>query len=90
MPSVNLSPQTYEKLRSYAARSGKTPDSAAEQLLDSELLRSLSDEEWRVEFRRVREEVQAALPGDLSDEELDAEIAAAVQETRAGLRARRR
>lgn len=89
MPSVNLSPKTYEKLRSFAARNGETPDAAAEQLLDSQLVRPLSDDEWRAEFGRVREAIQSELPLDLTDEELDAEIAAAVEKTRADLRARR-
>jgi hypothetical protein len=84
MPSVNLSPETYEKLKALAHGQGRSPDEAAESLLDIDLrARSLSAEEWRAEFRRVRQQIQAEIPPELTDEEIQAEIDQAIAEVRA-------
>lgn len=83
MPSVNLTPETYEKLKKIAARRGCTPDEVAQSAVERHVAdESLSDEAWRREFRALREEIQAAIPSEVSEEEIQADIDAAIREVR--------
>ena len=81
MPSVNLSQETYEKLKKLAAAAKSDPDSAAEDLLRLQLAaRGLSREEWAAEFRRVRDEIRAGLDPSVSEGEIQADIDEAIRE----------
>ena len=76
---MNLTPETYEKLSQMAARKGCSPDALLRHLiLKDELAQSLED--WKNEFREMRETVQSQLPVGITDEEIDADIEAAREE----------
>ena len=90
MPQVNLSPELYERLRKLAQAQGCSTDALVDQVL-AESLSAQSLEDWKLEFREMRETIQAQLPPGITDEEIDADIEAARQavwEERASARSR--
>jgi hypothetical protein len=89
MPSVNLSLETYEKLKQLADERGCTPEAAIELAVSRELRSErLSPGEWQREWDSLVASIRARIPEDNSPEELEADIDVAVAEARAKRRAR--
>jgi len=89
MPSVNISDETYEKLQRVAATTGRTPDDTAEDLLQGPLCTEpLSADEWQRRWDELRARTLARIPPGISNEEIEADVLAAVNEVRAERRAR--
>ena len=89
MPSVNLSQETYEKLKQLAAASDCSPEAAAEVAVSREFReRELADEDWQREWDALLAEIRRSIPQELTAEELHTDIDRAVAEARAKRRAR--
>lgn len=87
MPSVNLSPETYEKLRERAAQEGRSPDAVAEEALTDRLggVQAPDPALWAVKLDEALRKTQ----DELTDEDAGVVAVAAVKEMRAEQRARK-
>ena len=87
MPSVNLSPETYEKLRERAAQEGRSPDAVAEEALTDRLggVQEPDPALWAVKLDEALRKTQ----DELTDEDAGVVAVAAVKEMRAEQRARK-
>jgi hypothetical protein len=83
MPSVQLSPETYARLKAFADNEGCSPDAAAERILDANVEVLATNDDALRRFEALRESVLAKLPAGMTDDEVSAEIEAARQEVRA-------
>jgi hypothetical protein len=89
MPSVNLSPETYEKLVQLAKRRGMSPDEVAEVAVVRDFRETpMSAEEWLAEWDRATAEIRGSIPAHVAPEELQADLDRALEEARAKRRAR--
>lgn len=79
MPSVNLSPETYEKLKALAARRGCTPDAAAEDALKTRLEGERDPAEWAVRLDAALQKSGS----EMTEEETNLFIDYTVKEVRA-------
>lgn len=82
MPSVHVSPKAFEELEQLAAACGTSPGEVIEDLLITKSLLARDAEEWEGRWARLRAEVQARVPKDMTDEDLDREVDLAIQEYR--------
>ena len=89
MPSVNLSPETYEKLVELARRRGASPEDIAEVAVAREFRdRPMSSEEWLAEWDSLVASIRSRIPSETTSEELEADLSAAVAWARERRRAR--
>lgn len=81
MPQVNITPETYEKLKEMAEKKGCTPDAMMQSLIvERAMTPAMTDEQWKDEWASIRRDVQASLPAGITDEEIEADIETARQE----------
>ena len=90
MPSVQVSPETFEELQKLAAARGSTPGEVIEKLLRFGPADRLSRKEWRERAEALLDRVQSRVPPELSEAEIEAGIDEAVKEMRAERRANSR
>ena len=91
MPSVNISDETYEKLRALATRKGCTMDAVAQIAVNHELLLSeMTEEEYQQRWDDLLRRMRSGVPAGVTEDEIEADVAAAVAEVRAERRARGR
>ena len=91
MPSVNLSQETYEKLKKLAERRHSSLGDAVEKALDAEAAEQAKlDARWRQEWDDLVATIRSRVPRDRTAEEIDADIDATVAKVRAERRARSR
>lgn len=82
MPSIQVSPETFERIQRMAAERGRTPGELVEELVSSGAKIARSDAEWTETWDRIRADVRSRVPSGMTDEELDAEVDMAIREYR--------
>lgn len=88
MPSVNLSQETYEKLKSLAAEKGCTPDELVQRSMADYIEgRDRTPEQRRREWNKLIESFRLNAPREVSEEQVQADLAEAVRQARAERRA---
>ena len=84
MPTVNLSPETYEKLKKYASSLGETPDFVAEELLGGGLGDAgLSESEYQRRWDQLLTRTRGRVAAGTSLESIENDVAEAVEAARA-------
>ena len=81
MPSVNLSPETYEKLKELAARKGRSPDEVAQDALQQHVLDAVTA--WADQLAEVDATPTESLTEEQTDFLVDYEVKAVRTEDRA-------
>jgi hypothetical protein len=89
MPSVNVSRETYEKLKALAETRHSSIDAVAEDAVEREAARAaLEASDWEPDLTGVLAEIRSAVPKELTEAEIDAIADEMVAHARTKRRAR--
>jgi hypothetical protein len=85
-----LDEDTFRNLERVAAAEHRPIDDVVRDAVRSYLAqRTVTDDEWRARFEALVERIQSRIPPDVTPEQIEADVAAAVAEVRQARRARR-
>ena len=83
MPSIQVSPETFEELQRRAAQSGRTPGEIVEEMISRRQPERMSREERGRLLEALLASVDSHVPRDWTQDEIDTAVNEAVDEVRA-------
>lgn len=82
MPSIQVSRETFERIQRLAAERGRTLGEVVDEVFSAGANIARTQAEWTEIWDRIRADVQSRVPPGMTDDELDAEVDAAIREHR--------